>query len=72
MKVSTSETKLVKTNIKKELKEYQIRLDDARERVDANVQRGKWVDWVSKFEKTYTKIGNLGDMEKAGISAWFS
>ena len=42
-----SETKLVKT-FKKELKEYQIRLDDARERVDANVQRGKWV--LSKFE----------------------
>ena len=63
-RVSTSETKLVKTNIKKELKKYQIRLDDARERVDANVQRGKCVDWVSKFEKTYTQIGNLGDMEK--------
>ncbi len=43
-RVSTSETKLVQTNIKKEQKKYQIRLDDGRERVDANVPRGKWVD----------------------------
>ena len=50
-RVSTSETKLVKTNIKKEPKEYQIRLDDARERVDANVQRGKWVDWYQSLRK---------------------
>lgn len=54
-RVSTTETKLVKTNIKKELKEYQISLDDARERVNTNVQRGKWVDWYQSLRKRIPK-----------------
>lgn len=63
-RISASETKLVKTNITKELTDYQERLKEVSDRLDDIAQRAKWVDWVSKFEKTYTNLGKLGEEKK--------
>jgi DNA invertase Pin-like site-specific DNA recombinase len=63
-RVSQSEAKQVKLNIDKEIKELQTSLDGNLQKLDLHTQRGRWVDWVSQFKKTYATPVALNEQQK--------
>ena len=63
-KIDSKQYKMIMDNLDKEYSKLQKLLDNASKEKQLLLNKERWVDWVSKFKKTYLDVDGLKEEEK--------